>query len=62
MVTPSVYIKDGKYMSAETLFGLSTDSKPTSVANGTRFIEMNTSTIYFFDAEHDDWLEWGHGK
>lgn len=31
MVTPIDYIKDGKYMGAVPLFGLSTDTKPTNV-------------------------------
>ena len=43
-----------------TYFGLSTDSKPTEgVGNGSAYIEMDTSTIYFFDAENSTWLEWG---
>lgn len=43
-----------------TMFGLSTDAKPTSgVLNGSAFIEMDTSTIYFFDATGNQWLEWG---
>lgn len=43
-----------------TIFGLSTDAKPTTgVVNGSAFIEMDTSTIYFFDASGNQWLEWG---
>ena len=43
-----------------TMFGLSTDTKPTTgVVNGSAFIEMDTSTIYFFDAAGNQWLEWG---
>ncbi len=43
-----------------TMFGLSTDTKPTTgVVNGSAFIEMDTSTIYFFDAAGSQWLEWG---
>ena len=43
-----------------TIFGLSTDTKPTTgVVNGSAFIEMDTSTIYFFDAAGNEWLEWG---
>lgn len=59
MITPYFYIKDGKYCGIETLYGLSSDSKPTTAANGSAFIEMDTCTIYFFDAENGDWLEWG---
>lgn len=43
-----------------TMFGLSTDEKPTSgVVNGSAFIEMDSSTIYFFDAASSQWIEWG---
>lgn len=43
-----------------TMFGLSTDEKPTSnVVNGSAFIEMDSSTIYFFDASSSQWIEWG---
>lgn len=44
-----------------TLIGLSTDIKPTGevVKNGSVFIEIDTSTIYFFDAARNQWLEWG---
>ena len=46
-----------------TMFGLSTDTKPTGsgVVNGSAFIEMNTGKIYFFDAAGDQWLEWSAG-
>ena len=41
------------------MFGLSTDTKPTTdVVNGSAFIEMDTSKIYFFDAAGDQWFEW----
>lgn len=43
-----------------TYYGLSTDSKPTEgVGNGSAFIEMDTSKVYFFDAGNSEWLEWG---
>ena len=41
-----------------TLFGLSTDTKPLDVNNGTCFLEIDSSTIYFFDAEEETWIEW----
>lgn len=45
---------------ATTLFGLSTDSKPTiGVGNGTAFIEMDTGKLWFFDAANQTWREWG---
>ena len=50
----------GKYVRPDTLFGLSTDSKPTeNVANGAKFIEMDTSKVYFFDLDSTTWLAWG---
>jgi len=42
-----------------TLFGLHDDTKPTNVNNGTCFVEMDTSAIFFYDAEHEEWLECG---
>ncbi len=44
------------------LRGLSTDEKPTIVANknvdnGSVFIEMDTGTLYFFDFENQEWKE-----
>ena len=44
-----------------TYYGLSTDiPKPTEgVGNGSAFIEMDTSKVYFFDAGNSEWLEWG---
>lgn len=60
MITPNEYIKDGKYMGAEMYYGLSSDqTKPAGVGNGSVLIEMDTSTIFFYDAESGDWLEWG---
>lgn len=38
--------------------GLSTDDKPTqNIGNGSKFIEMDTSKIYLFDAENVKWIE-----
>ena len=43
-----------------TYYGLSTDTKPTEgVGNGSALIEMNTGKLYFYDAAHSEWLEWG---
>ena len=40
------------------LRGLSTDTKPTeNISNGSVFIEMDTSKIYFYDAENKEWKE-----
>ena len=44
-----------------TMFGLSTDTKPTGadVVNGSVFIEMNTGKIYFYSKTDTTWYEWG---
>lgn len=39
------------------MFGLSTDTKPTNVGNGSTFKEMDTGDIYMFDEENSLWLE-----
>jgi hypothetical protein len=41
--------------------GLSTDTKPLiadcpEMKNGSSFFEMDTKTIYFYDAENDAWV------
>lgn len=62
MITPEngAQFIDTRYWRPVTLFGLSTDTKPTeNTANGAAFIEMDTGTLYFFDAENQEWLEWG---
>ena len=61
MVTEPVYMKDGKYMSAQTFYGLSTDTKPTSCGNGSFFIAVDNigkadaNSVYCFDAENSTW-------
>lgn len=41
---------------------LSSDTKPTEgVGNGSVLIEMDTSTLFFFDAENGEWLPWDKG-
>lgn len=35
---------------------LSTDTKPTDVANGSILKEMDTGTVYFFDEGGQQWL------
>ena len=38
--------------------GLSTDTKPTeNVPNGSSFYEINTKTMYVFDAENGTWIK-----
>ena len=36
---------------------LSTDDKPTDVANGSTLIEMDTKKVYFYDEEGSQWRE-----
>ena len=50
---------DGKLGRPVTYYGLSTDVKPTDAANGSVFVEMDTSTIYFYDLENETWRAWG---
>lgn len=38
-------------------YGLSTDTKPTETANGSVFLEMDTSKVFMFDAENAEWRE-----
>ena len=40
-----------------TYFGLSTDQKPTNCPNGSCFVEMDTSAIFFFSEEDSTWYE-----
>lgn len=39
---------------------LSTDTKPTSTAlmNGSKLMEMDTSTFYMYDEENRTWRAW----
>lgn len=37
---------------------LSSDSKPTKVANGSKLLEMDTSTLYVFDSQNQTWRAW----
>ena len=39
------------------LRGLSTDTKPTDVGNGSIYIEIDTGSIYMFDAQNKLWKE-----
>ena len=57
----SHYNAEGVTVQIVTMMGLSTDSKPTdaSIGNGSAFLEMNTSKLYFYDAASESWKEWG---
>ena len=38
---------------------LSTDTKPTTGwSNGSKLIEMDTGTLYIYDAENSTWRAW----
>ena len=37
--------------------GLSTDEKPTTVENGTTFVEIDTGKIYFYNKDDEQWEE-----
>lgn len=39
------------------LRGLSTDTKPEDVPNGSSFLEMDTGEVFMFDAKNKIWLE-----
>ncbi len=41
----------------KVLLGLSTDSKPTDVANGTAFVEINTGKKFLFNEAGSAWVE-----
>ena len=47
-----------QHETTSTYTGLSTDTKPIDVNNGTAFLEMDTGTIYFYDSGSEEWLEW----
>lgn len=48
---------------AVELYGLSTDTKPTTqysgieIKNGSTYLEMNTGKVYIFNEEGSVWLE-----
>lgn len=37
---------------------LSTDTKPTNWDNGSILLEINTSKVFIYDAENEQWREW----
>ena len=54
------YNSQNQAVQAIVYYGLSTDDKPaTGVGNGSCFIEMDTSTVYFYDEADSSWREWG---
>lgn len=55
MITKYSNFADG--MCASDMYGLSTDTKPVDVCNGSSFYEMDTKKMYLFDEENKQWLE-----
>lgn len=45
-----------KYCGIHLFVGLSTDEKPTSAPNASRFYEMDTKTTFIFDKENEEWI------
>ena len=41
----------------EDYIGLSSDEKPTDVPNTSSFYEMDTKTLFLFDAQNGVWLQ-----
>lgn len=41
----------------QKLVGLSTDVKPTNVATGSEFFEMDTLDTYMFNADKPEWVK-----
>lgn len=51
---------NGKYIRPVVLWGTSDDSKPTEdIANGSIFVEMDTSTVYTYNYDTATWAPWG---
>lgn len=57
----SHYADSGVAVNTYEMAGLSMDSKPVTadVGNGSSFIEMDTSKVYFYDEANSQWREWG---
>lgn len=61
MVTKNI---EGKYDVSGTnesvIYGLSSDTKPTddTIANGYKFVEMDTKRTFLYDAESKVWRMW----
>lgn len=47
----------GRFVLPTTLYGLSTDTKPTDVANGSTFYEIDTDKQFWFDFENQTWID-----
>lgn len=49
-------VVDGKYLIEGRC--LSTDTKPTTYVNGSILLEMDTATLYMWDATNNTWRAW----
>ena len=59
MVTDSDHLNTSNTNRPHTYYGLSTDEKPESANNGSRYIEMDSGKVYLYDADGSEWLEVG---
>lgn len=57
MISTAGEVNKTDLKSAMDLRGLSGDSKPTDVPNGSTFLEMDTGKVFIFDKENLIWLE-----
>lgn len=57
LTSKAVYVGDR----LKKIAGKSTDSKPLNVANGSRYIEVDTGDEYIFDEEAKQWNKIGNG-
>lgn len=48
--------KTGRFYKEGTC--LSTDTKPLDLDNGSKLLEIDTSTLYVFDLENETWRAW----
>ena len=54
-IIKQVKVKDNLYLAS--IFGLSTDSKPTGYVNGSTFYELDTSNLYMLSGEDNTWVK-----
>lgn len=45
------------FWSGNEYAGLSTDTKPSNVPNGSRFYEIDSGKYYVYDADNDTWYD-----
>ena len=53
-----VYTETGEYKRIVTIFGNSSESKPTDgIAYGSVFVEVNTGKAFLFNEDTSSWVE-----